>query len=88
MKEICRLIGTIVLIVALVFFVLCKLNGMGFLTGALKSWTTSVSYHITAIKDDTVVFLHEEGILKSDPAATGAPTPASTAVPTYSVPAA
>ena len=76
MKEICKLIGALVLILALAIFVLFKLNGMGFISGSLGTWTTNVVYHLTAIKDDTIVFLHEEGIIKNAPAPATTPLPA------------
>ena len=83
MKEICRILGAIILILAIGIFVLFKLNGMGFISGSLGSWTTNVVYHLKGIKDDTVVFLHEQGIIDSKT------TPAPTQVPSanFSVPA-
>ena len=66
MKEICRILGALVLILAIVVFVLFKLNGMGFISGSLGTWTNNVVYHVIAIKDDTVVFLHEQGILNNN----------------------
>ena len=75
MKEICKIIGSLVIILAIVIFVLFKLNGMGFISGSLGTWTTNVVYHLSAIKDDTAVFLHEQGIIKNSPTPTATPQP-------------
>lgn len=75
MKTICRIIGTVVLLVAIAIFVLFKLNEMGFLSGALGSWTSNVVHHLTGIKDDTMVFLHEEGVISKSPSFTPTPSP-------------
>lgn len=74
MKEINRIIGAVVVILAIAVFVLSKLNGMGFINGSLGKWTSNVVYHISAIKDDTGEFLYEQGILKTSPVPTAKPS--------------
>ena len=63
MKSITRIIGLIVLVAILAGFVLYKLNENGFISGNLAEWVSSLTEHITGIKNDTEDFLHEEGYL-------------------------
>ncbi len=63
MKAISRIIGVIVIVAVLAGFVLFKLNEKGFISGNLAEWVSSLTEHITGIKDETEDFLHEEGYL-------------------------
>ena len=62
-------------------FVLFKLNEKGFISGNLSHWVTTMTEHITGIKNSTEDFLHEEGYLL--PTATVAPNQGQIANPTY-----
>lgn len=87
MRTICKFVGAVILILALAIFVLFKLNEMGFISGSLGAWTTNIVYHLKGIKDDTTVFLHEEGLLNGSPlpAASTEPTPAVAAEPMQTI---
>ena len=63
MKSITRIIGLIVVVAIVAGFVLYKLNEKGFISGNLAEWVTSMTEHITGIKNDTEDFLHEEGYM-------------------------
>ena len=81
MTSLMRILGTLVVIVALAGFVLYKLNEKGFISGNLSSWVTSMTNHVMGIKDDTEEFLHEEGYFL--PTATIDPTQPQATAPTY-----
>lgn len=86
MKLISRIIGAVLILLALAIFVLFKLNSMGFIKGSLGAWTTNVVNHLVGIKDDTSVFLHEEGFLESSPQVSSTPAPQQTTEPNDMVP--
>ena len=73
MKSLMRFIGIVVVVVILAGFVLYKLNERGFISGNLSEWVSTMTEHITGIKDSTEDFLHEEGYLL--PTATIDPNP-------------
>ena len=73
MKSLMRFIGIVVVVVILAGFVLYKLNERGFISGNLSEWVSTMTEHITGIKDSTEDFLHEEGNLL--PTATIDPNP-------------
>lgn len=71
MKSIARLIGTIVLVLAIVYVGLMFLNNKGFISGNFSAFLTKLSINFKNISDDTQDFLQEEGFLSSpSPAAT------------------
>lgn len=62
MKFINRVVGALVIIIALAFFLLVKVNKLGFLKGTFSDWVTDVNIHIRAIYEDTRNFMTNEGI--------------------------
>ena len=61
MKTLTRAIGTVVLVLAVGFFALVKVNEKGVISGNLSAWVFSTSEHLTAIWDNTLFFLKAEG---------------------------
>lgn len=84
MKGICRLIGALMLILAIAVFVLFKLSGMRKLNGdyfipePLGAWAQKMVGHATGIKDETVVLFHELGVVKAEGKNAPAQSPADT----------
>ena len=63
MKTIVRIIGSVVLILALAYFGLMYLNNHGFISGNFSAFLTKLSINFKNIGDDTKDFLNEEGLL-------------------------
>lgn len=79
MKTLLRIVGSAVLALVLIGFLLFKLNEKGFISGALSQWVSSVTGHILGIGSDTKDFLEQEGIQlptpkTPEPVNPGAPT--------------
>ena len=64
MREICRIIGALVLILAVALFSIYKLNDIGLIKGSLGDWANNAIGHFVAIFDDTKEMLQKEGIVK------------------------
>lgn len=77
MKTIFRIIGFLVVIIAVVALLLYTINSFGYLKGPLSQWINSIAGHCQGMVDDTTDFLEKEELLPSH-SAQASPTPEST----------
>ena len=67
MKTIARIVGTVVIIVALVYLGLVYLNNHGFISGDFSDFLFKISGNLGAIRDDTEDFLRDQGYISTPP---------------------
>jgi len=63
LKFVLKVVGVVVVVVALVCATLYFLNDRGWLTGSLKGLVDSITGHVTSIGTETKDYLEDEGFI-------------------------